>query len=120
MTDTQNEQLRAAVSGHKKRNLELIDVFVDKKVDLKEGRSVELHFWVPNKQDAAFLAKALYERTFLILALTPSEYEGTRGWLVEAGAQKTILEMVSDEFTEEMVRLAADHSAEYGGWGTSV
>lgn len=113
-------RFEAAIAGHRERNLQLIDMLAGKDVDPREMRLIELHFWAASQQDAVLLANALYERNFLISVLAPCENDSLGRWNIEAEARQTIQLTVSDDFTEEMVRLAARHSAVYDGWGTSI
>lgn len=114
-------QIEEAISGHEARNAALRLVFVEKGVDLGEARQVECHFWTWNKEDAARLCEALVERGFLILSTGPSASSNDPFlWNVEAGVKQSIELTLRREFTDELVRIAAEHSGRYDGWGTCV
>ena len=114
------DQIARSLSGHKLRNLELQENLIRKGVVLDDPQAIELHFWSAEQRDATLLGRALYQCGFLILVLAPHEQEnGSVIWNVEAGIKEPISRIVTPDFTERMVRLAADHSSEYDGWGTS-
>ena len=118
---TNPDDIARLIEGHYRRNLVLRDSLLQKGLVLDDPRAVELHFWSAEQRDAALLARALHERGFLILVLSPNEQEnGSVLWNVEAGLKEPISKVISSEFTERMVRLAAEHSSEFDGWGTSV
>lgn len=113
--------LRNALEAHRKRNDALIAGLRAKGVDLQKARSVELNFWAPSQQMAALLAKALYDRGYLVLVLAPANSpEDGRQWNLEVGANLALDRVASDELTAELVELASRQSSEYDGWGTSV
>ena len=67
------------------------------------------------------LAKELYDRSFLVLAISPVNTEdGSKLWNVEAGAEQTPSVAASREMSEDLTRLAARFDAVYDGWGTSI
>jgi regulator of RNase E activity RraB len=107
--------------GHTERNKELVRVFNEKRVNLDEPRSVEVHFWVSGQANSALLAQELYKRGFVLLLLKPASLQDDPGrWNIEAGIKMSILKVISDEFTETLVDLATAFGADYDGWGTSV
>jgi len=108
------------LAAHQRRNEELCRTLADKGIDLNEARSVDLHFWSSEQRDAALLAKALYQQSFLVLAIAPAHSDQSTRRNVEAGAREPIVLVASSEFTARMVDIALEHSSEYDGWGTSV
>ena len=101
----------------------LLATMRDMGLDLQQSRSVEHHFLAENQQNASLLARALYEKGYLILMLAPSDSEdGSHSscWNVEAQVQHTPEEAASSLISEELVRLAAQFDAVYDGWGTPV
>jgi Regulator of ribonuclease activity B len=114
-------QIEDAISAHEARNVELRRIFVEKRVDFGEARLVDCHFWTWTKDEAAGLSKALIARGFLILSqgLAPSSKDPSL-WNVTAAIKQSIELTLRREFTDELVRVAAEHSALYDGWGTSV
>lgn len=116
-----SDEIVLAIEGHNRRNLALKDNLVQKGIVLDDPRAVELHFWSAEQRNAALLARALYQAGFLVLVLAPNEQEnGSILWNIEAGLKEPISKVISSEFTERMVRLAAEFSSDFDGWGTSV
>ena len=117
---TENE-ISGILRGHESRNEELLRTLSTKGVALDKGRSVEHHFWANSQKEAAMLAKKLYERGFLVLAISPvSTEDESKLWNVEAGVEQAPTVAASREISEELTRLAAQFDAVYDGWGTSI
>lgn len=115
-----SEDIQRFIEVHNRRNLEYRDRLIERGIWLDEARPVELHFWADDQMGAALLARALYQSGFLILMLAPSDQEdGTVRWSIQTGLKVPIARVLSPEFTETMVRLAAEHSSEFDGWGAS-
>ncbi len=113
--------VESAIARHRSRNASLKRALEDKAVPLYEERPVDVHFWACSQRDAAVLARKLYQLGFLVKLIAPAAAEMDQDkWSVEAGARIAPHKMISDEFTETLVRLAADEDAEYDGWGTAV
>ena len=117
----ESQEIEAVKAGHEARNAALRRVFLEKGTDLGETRLIECHFWARTELDAENLARSLKSLGFRILVMSPaaSEYDPSR-WSIEAGINQTIELTMRPEFTDEVVRLASSHSAEYDGWGTSI
>src|SRR5258708_3670713 len=114
-------QINGILRGHESRNEELLRALQTKGVALDKGRSVEHHFWANSQREAALLAKELYDRGFLELAISPvSTEDDSKLWDVEAGVQQAPTVAASREISEELTRLAAQFDAVYDGWGTSI
>ena len=117
---TENE-IKGIIRGHEERNQELLRTLQSKGVAIDEARSVEHHFWANSQREAAMLAKELYDRGFLILAIFPVDLEdGAKLWDVEAGLTQSAAAAASQQVSEDLTRLAAGFEATYDGWGTSV
>jgi len=87
---------------------------------LTEERPVDVHFWAWDQTDAANLARELYRRGYLVTVIARADAEQDEEcWNVEAGAKIAPQNVLSDEFTEDLVRLAAAHDSAYDGWGTA-
>lgn len=115
------EEIQGAISRHRSRNAELRQVLTAKGVSLTQERPVDVHFWAWDQSDAAVLARELYRRGYLVTAIARAAAEqDEERWNVEAGATIAPQKVLSDEFTEDLVRLAAAHDSAYDGWGTSV
>ena len=114
LTESQIEQ---AISDHDARNAELRRGFIERKVDLDEARTVEFHFRAWSKQYAAGLAKALEDRGFLVLSKSSSASSSDPSfWDVEATIKQSIELTLRHEFSDELVRVAAQHCGQYDGW----
>jgi regulator of RNase E activity RraB len=109
-----------SIEGHKLRNADLLALFKERGTDLAAKRSVDLHFYVNDQNNAALLAKHLYGFGYLILVISPSmgAEDPTKSWNVEAGASLSINDVVKDAFSDKMARTAASYSGIYDGWGT--
>ena len=115
------DQILESIAGHRQRNIQLRQALSDKKVNLSEQRPTDVHFYAWSQSDAAVLARELFKKGFLVKVLSPSPEPGDEElWNIEAGAQVVPEEILGDEFTEGMVRLAARFDSVYDGWGTSV
>ncbi len=118
---TSEADIEASIEGHAARNMELLKLLREKGVSVNESRSVDHHFWANSQEDAALLAKRLYERGYLVLAINPLEDgNGPKLWNVEARMERTPAEAASPALTEELVRLAAEYDSSHDGWGTEV
>jgi regulator of RNase E activity RraB len=113
---------RTKLDAHAERNNKLLEIFREKRVDLDESRSIEVHFWAGGQQSSVRLAQELYRRGFIVLLLGPARNQQGRPdlWNVEAGTATTISRAVSEEFTESLTDLATTFEAEYDGWGTTI
>jgi hypothetical protein len=81
-------EINGILRGHENRNEELLRTLQTKGVALDKGRSVEHHFWANSQREAARLARKLYERGFLVLAISPVSTEAdSKLWDVEAGTK---------------------------------
>jgi len=114
------EQIQNAISKHRSRNLHLRQVLLDKTVSLGEARPIDVHFWAAHQRDAALLARELYRRGYLVTVIARTSGPDEERWNVEAGARIIPHNALSDEFTEDLVRLAASHDSIYDGWATSI
>ena len=118
---TVRKSVEQIISGHEVRNASLRQVFLDRKVDLKEPRKIECHFWSWSRKDTAELAVSLKSRGFEILAQRPAAIPGDSDrWDLEAAVKQSIELTLRPEFTDELVRLADSHGGIYDGWGTSI
>lgn len=110
-----NEQ----INGHIERNNALKRTLLEKGASLGDERSIELHFWAFNKQNAAMLAKALYENGLMVLTLSQVRSEDSR-WTVEAGIKDSIGHLTSPSVVKKFVELAAEFDSIYDGWGVAI
>jgi|DewCreStandDraft_4_1066084.scaffolds.fasta_scaffold17484_4 regulator of RNase E activity RraB len=121
VSDRMADQIQGELIKHRQRNAELRQVLLSKGINLSEQRPVDVHFWTWSQRDAAVLGRELFKKGFLVKLLSPSPTpENEERWVVEAGALIVPDEILGDEFTEGMVRLAAQCEGTYDGWGTEV
>jgi regulator of RNase E activity RraB len=120
MASVTEDEIQAAIAGHRARNAELGRVLASKGVELTEKRPVDVHFWADDQHDAALLAKEGFRKGFLVKLLCPSQDSGDGRWNVEAGALVPPDQVLGDHLTEQLVRIAANCGAVYDGWGTQV
>jgi Regulator of ribonuclease activity B len=110
-------QIEHAISDHDARNAELRRGFIEKEVDLDEARMVEFHFWAWSKEDAAGLTKALEDRGFLVHSKRSTTSSGDPSlWNIEATIKQSIELTLRHEFTDELVRVAAQYCGRYDEW----
>jgi regulator of RNase E activity RraB len=90
-------------------------------IDITEERSIEFHFWAWDQTNAAVLARELYRRGYLVTEIARSSaVPDEERWNVEAGAKISPQKVLSEKFTEDLVRLAVAHECIYDGWGTAI
>jgi regulator of RNase E activity RraB len=115
------DQIQESLTRHRKRNADLRQVLLGKGVNLTEQRPADVHFWAWTQRDAAVLARELFKKGFLVKLLSPSPTPDDEAkWGIEAGALVVPDQILGDEFTEGMVRLAAQCDSVYDGWGTET
>lgn len=116
-----SESTEEALEKHRKRNADLRRVLLGKGVNLTEQRPTDVHFLTWSQRDAAILARELFKKGFLVKLLYPSPTPDDKArWGIEAGALIVPDQILGDEFTEGMIRLAAQCDGIYDGWGTEV
>ena len=114
-----NDKLQQSVRAHEARNATLTTLFVEKNVDMREPRDIDLHFWVSGEASAAALAESLSHLGFEIPVRRPApDREHLDLWNVEARVRQSIDLTTRREFITDMVRLADSHGAVFDGWGT--
>jgi regulator of RNase E activity RraB len=115
-------ELKIQVLEHAKRNTALVALLKDKGLTEEAEIDAEYHFWSTDHESAVQLAKALYDLGYLVLVISPPDSEDPEllWWNVEVRRRGTIREVIDQEHTESLVRLASAHSSEYDGWGTQV
>jgi regulator of RNase E activity RraB len=120
MPSPTEDEIQAAIAEHRARNVELRQVLIREGIELTEKRFFEVHFFADVQIDAALLAGELFQERFLVKLLSPFEEAGERRWTVEAIALVPPAEILGDQLTERLVRLAANCRAVYDGWGIQV
>ena len=113
--------LEELISGHEDRDAALRRLFSEKKVDVKEPRVIECHFWLWSEEDTGQLATALKNRGFEILAqCRASAPDDPNRWNLEASIRQSADLTMRREFVEDLVRLADAFGGVYDGWGTVI
>jgi hypothetical protein len=111
--------IEATVAAHESRNRGLLESLRTKGADLFEKRPIDLHFWATSNAGARGLAEALGRDGFgQVVVSGPSA--SVAKWNVDAQLKGSIMEVPAVSFVERYATLAAQHSAEFDGWGTSV
>lgn len=115
------ESIDELILAHEARDAGLRNVFLEKKADLREPRTIECHFWTWSEHDAHQLAAALKRRGFQILVQRSAGIDGDPNrWNLEAAISQSIDLTMRREFIDELVRLADSHGGLYDGWGTRI
>lgn len=115
-----DDEIQSAIAAHRTRNAELRERLMQNGVGLAERRPVDVHFWANDQHDAALLGRELFKKGFLIKLLAPTHDADDSRWNVEAGALVPPEQILGDQLTEQLVRLAADCGAVYDGWATEL
>ena len=116
--DMNESDIQRSIMGHEARNAELLKLISDRGEDLEAVRIIDCHFRSPSEERAGLLASALHLRGLSDIMSGP--VEGSDKWSVEGQIHASALAVADPTFTESFVRLAAQSSSEYDGWGTSL
>jgi regulator of RNase E activity RraB len=109
------------IEAHEARNNALLQIFVDRRVDLTELRLIECHFWASNEKESTGLAHDLTRLGFAVTALQEVKFSNDPDlWYIEFAIQQSIELMMRREFTDELAHAAARHSGKFDGWGTTL
>ena len=109
------------IADHEARNAALRELFRARKVNIREPRIIECHFWAWNKDDTVSLAEDLKMRGFTVLVQRLAEIaEDPTRWNLEVSIRQSIDLTMRREFIVDLVRLASSHHGLYDGWGTQV
>ena len=105
---------------HDARNLQLKRRLTERGIDFRGERPIICDFRAPSQRQASRLELALIERGFLVLKVSPAGSGDHCIWHVRAQVQRTIDQAASHEFTEALVRSAAEFSCLYDGWSACI
>jgi len=108
-------EIDSDILRHDARNLQLKRL-AERGIDFRGERPIICNFRAPNQRQASRLEQALTERGFLVLKVSPAGPGDRCIWHVRAQVERTIGEAASHEFTETLVRSAADLSCLYDEW----
>src|SRR6266849_4856995 len=97
-----------AVAGHNTRNRELVARILAKGGSLTAARALDLFFWAPSQTAGVALADALRSMGLTNLEVT-SAADGRPTWSVQGQLNASVRKVTSTLFTEQLVRLAAQH-----------
>ena len=111
-------KIQKSIEGHLARNRELKKLIANKGVDPEKKRIIDLHFWASSEGAANDLALALKDAGHG--AASRGRVDGSDLWNVETQVEASPLAVTTPFFVERLVRLAADHDAEFDGWGTAI
>ena len=107
------------VAGHSAWNAELLRRIPEEDVDLDGRRLDDVFFRAPDEDSADSLVHSLARDRLEGFFSAPLREEG-EAWSVKGRLRLSPRRMADDEFTEKLVRLAAECEATYDGWGTSL
>ena len=107
------------IEGHEARNRELIKRITELGGDLNEVRIIDIFFFAQGEKSAYELANELKQRGSSNIDVNEIENK-TDFWSVQGELNISVNKVVEQNFTEELVTLAADFSSKYDGWGTKV
>lgn len=114
-----SEELQKSVHAHEARNAALLKLFIDKNVDMRAPRDIDLHFWASGEASAASLAESLSRLGFEVPVRRPApNADNGSVWNVEARVRQSIDLTMRREFITDLVRLADSHAGVFDGWGT--
>ncbi len=113
-------EIDSDIFRHDARNLQLKRRLAERGVDFRGERLIICDFRAPSRQQASRLEQALTERGFLVLQVAATGSEDHCVLRVRARVERTIDQAASHEFTEALVRSAADFSCLYDGWSACI
>jgi len=108
-----------SVAARQVRNSALVESLQSRGVDVFEKRAIDLQFRAPSSAVAWKLSEMLGSHGFESTVRQAPPGPGGR-FDVLAQFNGSIMEVTAVGFVERYVKLAAEHSAEFDGWGTSV
>jgi hypothetical protein len=100
------------------RNEKLVETFLEHGADLDEERPVDFFFYTESPEAARALADDLEANGFDEAAVLPEPTDGK--WGVQAIKKASVNGVTDAAFVEKLVRIAANHLAEFDGWGAAV
>lgn len=111
MRDSAEAEIESGILRHNARNLQFKRRLAERGIDFRGERPIICNFRAPNQ---------LIERGFLVTRVSPAGSGDRCTWHVRAQVERTIGQAASHEFTEPLVRSAADFSCLYGGWSAWI
>ncbi len=110
-------EIRRNVFRHDARNLHLKRRLAELGVDFREAHPTICRFRAPGEQQASQLARQLEIRGFRVLKMSPARLPKMSAcWSLTAQVVQSIEYSASHDFTDAMVRVAAEFSCIYDGW----
>jgi regulator of RNase E activity RraB len=114
-------EIMKQIEEHQLRNQVLVKQLQDHGVNIREKRVIECHFWIWDDAKLRGLESELRMRGFRILRSGLSQDRSDPNLRnLEAAITQSVDLTIRREFTDELVRLSAQFSAIYDGWGTSI
>ncbi len=114
-------EIRQSVFRHDARNLQLKRRLAQRGVDFRRAHPTTFLFWAPGEQHGARLAQQLEAGGFRVVKMSPAgAARMPTGWSLAVQVVQSMEESASHEFTDAMVRCAAEFSCEYAGWRSST
>jgi regulator of RNase E activity RraB len=110
-------KLQESVSAHEQRNAALHRSFVEKNIDMRAPRDIDIHFWAQGQANASQLTESFRRLGYEVSVQRPTRDDRDR-WNVEAHVTQSIDLTMRREFITDLVQLADSHGAVFDGWGT--
>ena len=107
-----------AVARHLARNEKLLEALDRHSADRAIMRSIDFFFYASDRPQALALAESLRAAGFENVTVGEQPRDGQ--WSIQAVRIDTIDAVIAEGFVQRLVAVAAKHSADFDGWGTSV
>src|SRR5215472_17820633 len=112
------KELQQTILAHENRNSALLKLFLERNIDTRAPRDIDLHFWVSGEAGATALAESLSRSGFQVPVQRPTPSQDHSDlWNVEARIRQSIDLTIRREFISDVVRLADSHGGVFDGWG---
>lgn len=106
------------VAAQRARNEKLLEVFGQHGADLNQPREIDFFFYTDDQSAARGLARDLEKAGFDAVHVADHPHDGR--WSVQAVRTDSVAAVTGASFVEQIVRLAAQHLAEFDGWGAPI
>ena len=108
------------IAAHHARNAKLMKNIVDHGASLERERTIDCFFHTVSEDAAIALSAVLQSHGICDLSISHADEAGSHPWTVQGSVTSSVSHFTSEAQVERFVRLAAEHDALFGGWGTSL